>query len=1816
MNAAMTLLDVGRMLAGFAANWLLQSTLLIGCGLLAARVLKSRGAAVQSVVYRTTLAAVVLCPLAGILLDQAGFNGWSIEMPVAFQYTEGNSDSVADTSENALGVTPADSPGALPVSERPLRSQPNSSTYLADYHGERNGLETATTAPEKRGHTSTWVVSSKAGSAIPVDQNQPEATTMSAEPAPKTVPAQIAVFDIYWFGILSVLLVGIWLLATGVLCGRLFVMSYRLGRIRADAARVSEADVSGCATAAAQLETTVPDVLRSPFLSSPLLHGIRRPAILLPDDESLILQDVFVHELAHLKRRDCFWLLLRQFTTCVFFFQPLMWLLGKRIDASAEEVCDDYVVEFGGDRARYATALVDIASQSLVPAAAAGMAMVSFRSMLGQRVARIMDSSRSLSTNVGRLLLLMVLTAGLVSTTAVAFVGLEGDEKPARTADPQSKASQPDSSGSLPVDPGNPSRASKPASVNPGQRDPDMITGQVVDVSRQGISGAKVWWFRSRVHDIDPMKPLHVATSGENGKFSFKRPLLADPATEPASWDFQESLVVQADGYAVLRSWPKAHGGFHVMEPEGEPLRGRIVDIDGQPVVGATLRIRRFERQNSRGGFGRFAESLFSSAQDSSESKPIAEWRDAVRDLISIIEPVPQRFAYPSATTNENGEFELSGIGQDWMMHLLLEGKGIQSSDVLVCTALEETLTIPSERGSTVQPEKLYGNGLLFAVGPSKSVFGSVTDLDTGEPIIGAVVRAYSLHGRNLHSSRELQHLATRTDKDGRYTISGLPIGKDNSLVTFTTDGTVPWFPASQGADTSVDERVEVNFGLRAGVWAEGRVTDGRTAEPYTGEISYHWFRDRSFEKRHPGIRGQFLDGVYWTNINGEFRIPVLPTRGILAYRWDGAPPKDVMAPRPIDKFPRGLGADEIEGRDPRMNWYPTMPTFMHPGNFNFVREINPAADAKKVRADMALRASKPIDIQVTSDTGVDLPASGFLVYGLNERWGWQSDQKPNCVVVDLLPGEKRKVLVYHREAGLGGAAFVHEGIEQPVKISLVKTGRVKGRVFERNGDLVDNGSISVAYEKLQSDEKYAIWASHPTKRAMPAVIPIDEEGYFELDGLIPGWKYSARVNAPRKMSGRMTDAIIGMAFLDLEVEPGESKDLGDIKVILPDRDQPEDQKPEEEAPVVRPADAAAISHTDADSTDGVTLLNGRVLDSASEPVPQAMVKLTAVSKSDFEARVIETVRTGNDGRFSLKTNDLSAATHQYSSILVRHPEKGIGWCDIAADRPSIDAPIQLRFERPVRGRFVDVDGQPVAGINLQVKAVFSKTERGHDPEDGVNTEHVEDLRTTSDQDGRFIVPGIPDGFAGYLEVSGNDQIAPQSILINSGMSPERGRFDATYRDIVVNVEAEEEALITLAPAQIVEGTIRREDTGKPVANAKVSIWSSQQEFGSMMSVNGMTDEHGKYRVSANPGIRVGIRVFAPAGMPYMSVGPGPGEAIDWKAGDRVRDLSLNLPRGVLVTGRVTDAATGEPVSGASVQYRPESANNPHTESRVMTGWLGRQVTDKDGRYQVAVFPGPGRILVSLKDSKYIPQVIGSRKIVRNMPGGTRYRVHAVRRIDPDVGAEQQTVDLTLTPGETARGTIVTNDGKTPESVLMLSPLKFDSMSLMWRGHSAPIRSGHFQLAGMKPEHRYPTYFLDPKSRQGAIAMLAASAEETTVMLQPCGTATARFITDEGEPAVNSGFGALFFMMTEGPHPVMDQPKDGQLAADADYAGNVDSRNHQLHQTDENGVAEFPALIPGATYELRVNGADGKLKKRFVAKSGETIELGEYVVKE
>lgn len=103
---------------------------------------------------------------------------------------------------------------------------------------------------------------------------------------------------------------------------------------------------------------TIVGVVVTDSIKSPALFGFIRPRLLLPEGvlERLSpkeLRYVFLHELAHLKRRDIYVGWLMMFLQVLHWFNPLVWLAFRQMRAERELACDGLVLATTGTEESY-----------------------------------------------------------------------------------------------------------------------------------------------------------------------------------------------------------------------------------------------------------------------------------------------------------------------------------------------------------------------------------------------------------------------------------------------------------------------------------------------------------------------------------------------------------------------------------------------------------------------------------------------------------------------------------------------------------------------------------------------------------------------------------------------------------------------------------------------------------------------------------------------------------------------------------------------------------------------------------------------------------------------------------------------------------------------------------------------------------------------------------------------------------------------------------------------------------------------------------------------------------------------------------------------------------------------------------------------------------------------------------------------------------------------------------------------------------------------------------------------------------------------
>ncbi|MBS1813075.1 MAG: hypothetical protein JST84_33220 [Acidobacteria bacterium] len=218
--------------------------------------------------------------------------------------------------------------------------------------------------------------------------SQTAATKNEIEPPVVTKPT----WNINWFKVA----ISVWLIGVLLVLGRLALGTLRMRRITYEAECLTDYHWSALTSRLrAQLDLSAHiSLYASEEISMPVTWGIWRPVVLLPAESAQWSTDwrriVLLHELAHIKRRDCLTQMIANWACAFYWFHPLTWYAAKRLRVERELACDDYVLEVGTRASDYASYLVELAKSFEVESASpvvVGMAC----SQLESRVRAILD---------------------------------------------------------------------------------------------------------------------------------------------------------------------------------------------------------------------------------------------------------------------------------------------------------------------------------------------------------------------------------------------------------------------------------------------------------------------------------------------------------------------------------------------------------------------------------------------------------------------------------------------------------------------------------------------------------------------------------------------------------------------------------------------------------------------------------------------------------------------------------------------------------------------------------------------------------------------------------------------------------------------------------------------------------------------------------------------------------------------------------------------------------------------------------------------------------------------------------------------------------------------------------------------------------------------------------------------------------------------------------------------------------------------------------------------------------------------------------
>jgi len=164
---------------------------------------------------------------------------------------------------------------------------------------------------------------------------------------------------------------------------------------------------------------------RSDRAQLPMTLGIFRPTILLPvaaADYSMSRRSaVLLHEIAHVRRRDCASQLVGQLAAAAFWWNPLVWIACRHMRLLSERASDDLVLDAGARPSDYAHDLLEIARGLHKEwATPLGSVTMAHRSRFEERLLAILDPRLARKAVSSR----FVLAAGIGASPLVLSLAL------------------------------------------------------------------------------------------------------------------------------------------------------------------------------------------------------------------------------------------------------------------------------------------------------------------------------------------------------------------------------------------------------------------------------------------------------------------------------------------------------------------------------------------------------------------------------------------------------------------------------------------------------------------------------------------------------------------------------------------------------------------------------------------------------------------------------------------------------------------------------------------------------------------------------------------------------------------------------------------------------------------------------------------------------------------------------------------------------------------------------------------------------------------------------------------------------------------------------------------------------------------------------------------------------------------------------------------------------------------------------------------------------------------------------------------------
>jgi hypothetical protein len=658
--------------------------------------------------------------------------------------------------------------------------------------------------------------------------------------------------------------------------------------------------------------------------------------------------------------------------------------------------------------------------------------------------------------------------------------------------------------------------------------------GRVTDSSGSPIFQAKIYVLalgepNSSESKDDRKKqvacPIRALTDVD-GRFLFIAEDFTDAALDGLPTRRNCIVVAKADGYTA--DWIELRGRNGVEDCEtvdkgsglqleltkdSAPFQGQFLLASGTPLRGAKVRLLSLMIPTDRN----LEAHLKQERKAWNPSGTI--YAKVLGQFDSILE------IQNEAMTDSEGRFRLSGMGLERIARLEVTSPEIFGTWISVIT--REGDNVPVCHGET-----LYASGFTMTTSPGLRVAGVVRDAETNQPLPGMLVGIGNGYPRDaLRSSRET------TDENGRFEITGVHPsirdqgGKPILVTAVSSPGNI-----YQSASVAWTDNDLLVIKCSKGIPFRVKVID-ESGTPVLAKVTYvdavpnpNTLNCNTSTRPMPMNLAAIHD-------DGTYRGFVIPGPGAIfiravedsLYQPAYADPKAFFVTGELDSM---LKADwqafgNIDDVYTSMGQFPQ-------NNFSAIELVNPHPGEKRLELTVKLRFSKPRMVSLVDDQGSPVVAVNSNWMAFRSRNVEPPMRSATFPITGLHPIRGRRITFFDEERRLVGFLVARSDAETPYTVAMKSWSSITGRVVDEHGNACKVLLVSPAFSiRSHSDSQVGLFTDVKT----------DVDGSFLIDRLVPGKSYTALI----RRNGA-TD-IIGRAFESLELEPGENRDLGTIRI-------------------------------------------------------------------------------------------------------------------------------------------------------------------------------------------------------------------------------------------------------------------------------------------------------------------------------------------------------------------------------------------------------------------------------------------------------------------------------------------------------------------------------------------------------------------------------------------------------------------------------------------------------------------------------------------